>query len=117
MKQNIPQADWAHTPIYLKATAGLRLLDASTSVQILRSVRDFLSDSSQSPFLFQPSHARIISGKDEGAYGWLAVNYLMKYIGPRKKAEVTQPYAVIEMGGASTQVTQLATSTTDKNSI
>jgi hypothetical protein len=29
-----------------------------------------------SVFRFQPSWARIISGADEGVYGWVALNYL-----------------------------------------
>ena len=53
-------------------------------------------------------------------YGWIAVNYLKKTIGPLKPAvEVDKhsAYAVIEMGGASTQVTQLAKSAHDEHTI
>jgi len=39
-----------------------------------------------------------------GAFGWIAYNYLMKVIGPKKPAGTVEPYAVIEMGGASAQV-------------
>ena len=30
----------------------------------------------QSPFRFHPAWSRIISGIDEGVYGWVALNYL-----------------------------------------
>ena len=107
LKAEIPEADWTSTPIWLKATAGLRMIDSDKSAAILSSVRDFLGDKKNSPFLFRPSWAKIIPGNEEGSFGWIAVNYLYKYIGPRKVSG-QEPYAVVEMGGASTQVTQIA---------
>ena len=46
----------------LKATAGLRMLEESQSKAVLASVSEFLSESKNSPFLFKPSWAKIISG-------------------------------------------------------
>jgi hypothetical protein len=109
MKQEVPESDWSVTPIWLKATAGLRMLDTRTSDAVLKSVKDFLSNKEVSPFLFLPSWARIISGNEEGGFGWIAYNYLRKIIGP-KKVPGQAPYAVVEMGGASSQVSQLAPS-------
>jgi hypothetical protein len=103
MKSQIPENMWQDTPIWLKATAGLRLLEKSQSDSVVLFVRNFFSDKINSPFLFHPSHVAIISGKEEGAFGWIAFNYLKKVIGPKKKGNVL-PYAVVEMGGASTQV-------------
>jgi len=110
LKAEIPEAEWKRTPIWLKATAGLRMVDRDQSASILMSVREFLSEKSKSPFLFRPSWAKVIPGTEEGAFGWIAVNYLYKVIGPKKKLAnaAIQPYAVVEMGGASSQVTQLA---------
>ena len=107
MKSQVPEPQWAETPIWLKATAGLRLIPSDESEAVLESVRTFLSDKSKSPFMFQPSHAKIISGNEEGGFGWIAFNYLKKIIGPKKKGGQT-PYAVVEMGGASSQVSQIA---------
>jgi Golgi nucleoside diphosphatase len=105
LKKEVPEDSWSTTPIWLKATAGLRMLDSSQSAQILVSVRQFLSDKSKSPFKFQIAWAKIISGNEEGAYGWIAFNYLKKIIGPKRPAVSNEePYAVIEMGGASSQV-------------
>ncbi len=119
MKEEVPEADWATTPIWLKATAGLRMLDAAQSEAVLLSVKDFLSSKANSPFLFRQSYARIISGNEEGAFGWIAYNYLRKIIGPKKivGAAAQSPYAVVEMGGASLQVSQLAPSKAEADKI
>lgn len=107
MKEQVPEELWATTPIWLKATAGLRLLPADVSDSILKSVRQFLSNSFHSPFYFKSSHAKLISGSEEGAFGWIAYNYMRKILGPIRSSKNDTPYGVIEMGGASTQVSQL----------
>ena len=132
MKENVPQDKYSTTPIWLKATAGLRMLNSNKADAILTSVRNYLSNNNNNnndnnnPFLFKPEWARVISGQEEGATGWLAFNYLMRLIGPKErkqssihhtlsvssKSKVSQStmeeYAVVEMGGASSQVTQRA---------
>jgi len=112
MKEQVPAADWAVTPIWLKATAGLRMVAEKEREAILDSVRAFLSAPAQSPFLFRRSWARVISGTEEGGFGWIAYNYLLRIIGPRASDidPRTAAFAVIEMGGASAQVSQLAPS-------
>ncbi len=107
MKNQVPDADWATTPVWLKATAGLRMVSEAQRSAILNSVAGFLSDRTNSPFLFRKSWAKVISGNEEGGFGWIAYNYLKKIIGP-KKAGKEGPYAVVEMGGASLQVSQVA---------
>ena len=105
LKEKIPPHLWATTPIWLKATAGLRIIEEGQSNAILESVREYLRNNS--PFFFRPSYARIISGKEEGSFGWISYNYLKQIIGPRKNENDSKyPYAVVEMGGASSQVTQ-----------
>jgi len=107
LKENVPEEVWGVTPIWLKATAGLRMLSSVQSDAILEDVRNFLLDAANSPFLFRPSYARIIPGKEEGAFGWVAFNYLKRIVGPKKiSSDSVHPYAVVEMGGASSQVTQ-----------
>jgi Golgi nucleoside diphosphatase len=72
-------------------------------------VRTFLLDKSRSPFLFRPSWAKIIPGNEEGGFGWIAFNYLKRIIGPKKNPQSLEtPFAVVEMGGASSQVSQAA---------
>ncbi len=115
LKEKVPADQLSTTPIWLKATAGLRMLDKEHSEPILESVRDFLESS---PFMFKREWASIISGKEEGANGWLAYNYMLRIVGPKERRDpavvkasntapnVQQAYAVVEMGGASSQVTQ-----------
>ena len=121
VKEQVPESDWATTPIWLKATAGLRMLEHAESSAVLTSVRAFLGDKAQSPFLFRTSWARIISGNEEGGFGWIAYNYLKKIIGPKRvltaEGAIQAPYAVVEMGGASSQVSQLAPTAKDADAI
>ncbi len=111
LKEQVPEVDWSVTPIWLKATAGLRMLPTEKSEAILDSVRGFLSNKANNPFLFRKSWAKVIPGIEEGGFGWIAYNYLKRIIGPKRdKSAKISPYAVIEMGGASAQVSQLAPS-------
>ena len=127
MKEEIPQEMWEHTPIWLKATAGLRLLTSSESAKILHSVRTMLS-SKEVPFIFNSAMATIMPGNEEGAYSWIAYNYLKKLIGPKRQKRgtgqknsnlmgETEPYTVVDMGGASVQVTAMALTPRDEESI
>lgn len=121
MKQQIPEDKWAVTPIFLKATAGLRMLKIETSDLILQSVQEFLSNKHNSPFFFDSKlGAQIIPGTEEGAFGWISVNYLKHVIGPfRPVGQVNKDnaFAVVEMGGASTQITQIANTYADQKVI
>ncbi|MGH0166103.1 UNVERIFIED_CONTAM: hypothetical protein FKN15_050009 [Acipenser sinensis] len=94
----------------LGATAGMRLLKLQNpegSEKVLSSVEKTLSSS---PFEFQG--ARIITGQDEGAYGWITVNYLMGnfkqgsgWLNLWPKPETTETLGALDLGGASTQIT------------
>lgn len=113
----IPPDEWSLSPVWLKATAGLRMLHKDNSEAILNNVRSFLKNKFKCPFLTRPQWVSIIPGHEEGAFGWISVNYLYKIIGPRREKDADEPYAVIEMGGASTQVTQRAPSHEDAGAI
>lgn len=118
LKEQVPEADWSVTPIWLKATAGLRMLPTEKSEAILDSVRNFLSNKVNNPFLFRKSWAKVIPGIEEGGFGWIAYNYLKRIIGPKRdKMNKVSPFAVIEMGGASAQVSQLAPSEQEARTI
>ncbi|KAK4685907.1 golgi apyrase, partial [Tremellales sp. Uapishka_1] len=85
--QHIPPSQHAHTPIYVLATAGMRLLPSDESDAILAATCRVLRQ--DYPFqVGEPSsagpcgeHVRIISGEEEGMWGWVAVNYLMDGFG------------------------------------
>lgn len=110
-KRLIPSYVHDKSPIYLGATAGMRLLNETnpaTASQILRSVRKTLAKSS---FMFEDNYARIISGEEEGISSWVTVNYLngaLNYslaVSQRKDEVPRRPVGALDMGGASTQIT------------
>ena len=86
-------------PVYLKATAGLRDLVPTARDAIMTETINFISN--YSPFYFKPDQALVISGEEEGAYGWLTVNALKGVLG-HDSGEST--YGIIDLGGASMQV-------------
>ena len=101
MKANIPESQWGYTPLFLKATAGMRMLTKDQQAAVMGSVQDYLSDKAKTPFIFKRNWAQIIPGTYEGGFGWISYNYLKKVIGPKRPVDGTaaSPYAVVEMGG------------------
>ncbi|ROI81863.1 Ectonucleoside triphosphate diphosphohydrolase 1, partial [Anabarilius grahami] len=97
-KNRIPANRHNETPVYLGATAGMRLLKMekeAASEKVLASVEHSLKTY---PFSYQG--ARIISGQEEGAFGWITVNYLSKNLN-----KPTGTLGALDLGGASTQIT------------
>lgn len=91
----VPEARRAETPVFLRATAGLRMAGAAKAEAILAGVRTHLAASG---FRFSPSTgASILGGSDEGVYSWITVNYLMGRAG-------ANTVGTLEMGGGSSQV-------------
>eukprot|EP01012_Entosiphon_sulcatum_P044202 TRINITY_DN5878_c0_g1_i1.p1 TRINITY_DN5878_c0_g1~~TRINITY_DN5878_c0_g1_i1.p1 ORF type:complete len:449 (+),score=64.42 TRINITY_DN5878_c0_g1_i1:108-1454(+) len=95
-KSKVPQAKYNSTPIYLKATAGMRLVPLPVRLSTMSAVRDYLS---QQGFVFEPEYAQVISGEEEGVTGWVTVNSLSKSM------DLPKPYGAIDLGGASMQIT------------
>ncbi|GAA6013899.1 hypothetical protein JCM8202_000853 [Rhodotorula sphaerocarpa] len=105
----IPADQLASTPIYLLATAGMRLLPPNQQRGVLSAACSYIRSY---PFQLPDcdEQIRIISGEEEGLYGWIAVNYLMDGFdkhehaagGERRKHSST--YGFLDMGGASTQI-------------
>lgn len=105
-KEHIPADMVKSTPIVLKATAGMRLVqqDQPKAVEgILKSVQTTLG---KSGFQFNPKDAQIISGQEEGMLGWMALNYLYEATNKSnlRKSSSGPIWSVLEMGGASVQV-------------
>ncbi|XP_033951204.1 ectonucleoside triphosphate diphosphohydrolase 2 [Pseudochaenichthys georgianus] len=106
--EDIPEERHPCTPVYLGATAGMRLLQISKpelSDQILQEVGHKIQSY---PFSYQG--ATILSGKEEGAYGWVTVNYLsenfIKYGFVGSWLSAGRPtVGALDLGGASTQIT------------
>ncbi|KAK7449822.1 Guanosine-diphosphatase [Stygiomarasmius scandens] len=98
----IPSSLHSCTPVAVKATAGLRLLPGSQSQDILKAVEARLK--AHYPFqLHEPNGVVVMDGKDEGVYAWITANYLLNTIRVDTPAD-TPTYAVLDLGGASTQI-------------
>ncbi|KAM9716943.1 ectonucleoside triphosphate diphosphohydrolase 1 isoform 1-T1 [Menidia menidia] len=96
-KKQVPKNRHGETPLYLGATAGMRLLnldDSSASNKVFQAVEEALQ---RFPFSFQG--ARILSGQEEGAFGWVTINYLSDRL--KQGLETT---GALDLGGASTQI-------------
>lgn len=92
---------WSIAPVYLRATAGMRLLTADEREAVLASIRKRLL---QSPFLFEDSFAVVATGEEEGIYGWLAVNYLIGNLRSDRKITASSSVGALDLGGASAQI-------------
>ena len=100
-KKTISEGKQASTPIFLLATAGMRLLPEDQADAILNEVRKLFNDKEKCPFMFQDDNdARIITGKTEGIYSWVTVNFLA---GAYRLKGFT--YGSLDLGGASHQNT------------
>ncbi|KAL5759522.1 hypothetical protein ACOSQ2_018360 [Xanthoceras sorbifolium] len=97
-KRKVPMEFWDKTEIRLMATAGLRLLDSKLQAKILDSCRRVLR---KSGFSFRDEWATVITGSDEGVYAWVVANYALGTLG----ADPMHTTGIIELGGASAQVT------------
>jgi len=108
VRTHLPPSVEVDTPIFLLATAGMRLLTQEQQVEILEETCHFFK--TQSRFrIDNPSSAgpcgssiRIITGEEEGLFGWLSVNYLMDGFTGHSQDRTT--YGFLDMGGASTQI-------------
>ncbi|NXJ79039.1 ENTP8 diphosphohydrolase, partial [Trogon melanurus] len=105
----VPAAKQRDVPVYLGATAGMRLLreqNSSAADQVLAEVAKTMRDY---PVAFKG--AQILTGEEEGAYGWITINYLLdsftKY-SPKAhtwvRPEAANILGALDLGGASTQI-------------
>ncbi|XP_054451831.1 ectonucleoside triphosphate diphosphohydrolase 3 [Pteronotus mesoamericanus] len=119
VQEQIPAHLHKSTSVYLGATAGMRLLrlqNEAAANEVLASIRNFFQSQ---PFDFRG--AQIISGQEEGIYGWITANYLMgnflekdlwhMWVHPNG-AETT---GALDLGGASTQISFAVGKTVELN--
>lgn len=115
----IPKDQLSVTPVYVMATAGMRLLPVDQQEAVVASICSFLRH--HTPFQLTGTcqdHVQIITGEEEGMLGWIAINYLMDgfhfkadedaRIPPQqqgtKPSKGKSTYGFLDMGGASTQI-------------
>ena len=105
----VPKSRRAETGTTLMATAGLRALPPGRRERALERCRSVLNRSAfgtkqraaRLQNVSRTPNVRVITGADEGLYGWIAANYAAGtlYDPP------TSTVGVVELGGASAQVT------------
>lgn len=106
--KDIPKDKHKLTPVYLGATAGMRLLHISSPKQSDQILEEVGQKIQSYPFSYRG--AAILSGQEEGAYGWVTVNYLLEnfikygFVG-RWLSPERPTVGALDFGGASTQIT------------
>lgn len=105
------QGNFKNFRVYLRATAGMRILEAEDRARIMGVVRKLFADEAYCPFYFEPEQARTLSGEEEAIYDWLGVNFLSSNGKMLRDSEgsgtVTSPretYGALDLGGASAQI-------------
>jgi Golgi nucleoside diphosphatase len=121
----IPEHAIADTPIYVLATAGMRLLPPAQSDAVLRETCRIIQRDTRFkiPRLAGcEQQVAIISGEEEGLLGWIAINYLMDGfhfptslppsasaaatagLAPQARPKAKSTFGFLDLGGASTQI-------------
>ncbi|KAK4662911.1 Golgi apyrase [Podospora pseudopauciseta] len=103
----IPKDKIRDTPIFLMATAGVRLLPAVQQSALTREVCYYLRSNTQFSLPDCDMHIQVIKGETEGLYGWIASNYLLGgFDNPDKHqhGKGHHTYGFLDMGGASAQI-------------
>ncbi|KAM6184804.1 ectonucleoside triphosphate diphosphohydrolase 1 [Rhynchocyon petersi] len=109
-KDLIPKYKYQETPVYLGATAGMRLLRMENQVLANKILSSVISLFNSYPFNFQG--ARIIDGAAEGAYGWITINYMLGKLKEKNIYKISSSsqnenqatFGALDLGGASTQI-------------
>uniref|UniRef100_A0A8C7GQ86 nucleoside-triphosphate phosphatase n=1 Tax=Oncorhynchus kisutch TaxID=8019 RepID=A0A8C7GQ86_ONCKI len=107
--RHIPKHKHQETPLYILCTAGMRVLPDSQQEALLEDLRTDIPV--RFNFLFSDSHVEVISGKQEGVYAWIGINFVLGKFnhvdsgGDQQEALVrTRTAGVLDMGGVSTQI-------------
>ncbi|TIA90846.1 hypothetical protein E3P99_01391 [Wallemia hederae] len=100
---SLPPSARLSSPVYILATAGMRLLNPERATAIVDSANAALER-----ILSEEHNAdrsmRVITGEEEGFFGWLSVNYLMDGFVNKRKSTHQHTWGFLDMGGASTQI-------------
>lgn len=103
----IPPKDVENTPIFLLATAGMRLLPDHQRSAVLENICSYMQRNTQFQLPDCDLHIQVIPGETEGLYGWIAANYLLGgFDAPASHdhGKGHHTYGFLDMGGASAQI-------------
>ncbi|ELU13735.1 hypothetical protein CAPTEDRAFT_169216 [Capitella teleta] len=116
--QHVPREKHRETPLYIMATAGMRLISPRDQEAILNDLRSDIP--LEFNFIFPETQAEVIPGKQEGVYAWIATNYALGKFdhslgddpltvvdlpGTEGKTHIRKrTVGIMDMGGASLQI-------------
>ncbi|OJD16790.1 hypothetical protein AJ78_03080 [Emergomyces pasteurianus Ep9510] len=103
----IPEEEVRATPIFLLATAGMRLLPKQQQRAILDNVCAYIRTSTDFLIPDCKQHVQVIEGDTEALYGWIATNYLVGGFDDKQSHDHGKghhTYGFLDMGGASAQI-------------
>ena len=92
---------WDEFPIYLKATAGMRILSTDRREDILTWIEKSFGKTAINPFNWETTYSIIASGEEEATFDWLAVNSVF---GTLDNGDDSKTYGALDLGGQSTQI-------------
>lgn len=102
---SIPKDRQMSTNVYIKGTAGMRLLPIDQQTKIWDALYNGLDDSPQMPFVVQRENFGSIDGYFEAYYAVLASNFVAGSInGNLRRIKGTEMVGALDMGGSSTQL-------------
>jgi Golgi apyrase len=103
----VPKDQVKDTPIFLMATAGVRLLEEFKQKTLLSEICSYAQKHTEFSLPDCDLHIQVIPGETEGLYGWIAANYLLGGFDSPDKHQHGQghhTYGFLDMGGASAQI-------------
>ncbi|XP_028391005.1 ectonucleoside triphosphate diphosphohydrolase 4-like [Dendronephthya gigantea] len=107
---HIPKSKHSETPLYILATAGMRLLPKKKQNAIINNLVTDIP--LHFDFLFSSTQIEVITGKQEGIYAWITINYVLgrfNHSNDRHHGNTSstrkRTVGSLDMGGASTQIT------------
>ena len=106
-QEHVPKEEIENTPIFLLATAGMRLLPEYQRKAVLENVCSYVRQTTKFQLPDCDLHIQVIPGETEGLYGWIAANYLLGGFDDPKKHDHGKghhTYGFLDMGGASAQI-------------
>ncbi|RAL12866.1 putative nucleoside diphosphatase (Ynd1) [Aspergillus homomorphus CBS 101889] len=106
-REIVPDDSHKDTPIFLLATAGMRLLGDVERNVLLEQICSYVGANSDFMLPDCGVHIQVIPGVTEGLYGWIATNYLLGSFdspGAHDHGKGHHTYGFLDMGGASAQI-------------
>ncbi|XP_031105328.1 probable apyrase 7 isoform X1 [Ipomoea triloba] len=94
----VPSGKRGVTPIFVLATAGMRRLPIEDASRIMEGVADIVKEHG---FFYRKDFIRVLSGREEAYYGWVALNYKMGTLGNTSESHTL---GLLDLGGSSLQV-------------